>query len=155
IQTARFNVLPQEGNARLDIYQRMVDRLDESPGIQSAAVTHHTPMTGIPSNAVFQPLTNGPGSADGSTLAFNEVGPGYFRTMRTKILDGREFDKRERERDVCILNQSAANQMFPREQALGRYVRTADSTKFPQTATCRVIGLAQDAKFMSLREPPP
>jgi predicted lysophospholipase L1 biosynthesis ABC-type transport system permease subunit len=75
--------------------------------------------------------------------------------MRTRILHGREFEKRERERDVCVLNQSAANQLFPRQQVLGRYVRTADPVKFARAVTCRVIGLAEDAKFASLREPPP
>jgi MacB-like periplasmic core domain len=75
--------------------------------------------------------------------------------METKILAGREFFRNERRRDVCILNQSAATRLFPRQQALGRYVRTADPKEFPQTATCLVVGLAEDAKFASLREPPP
>ena len=45
--------------------------------------------------------------------------------------------------------------MVPRQQVVGRYIRSADAKEFPETVTCRVIGLAEDAKFANLREPPP
>ena len=45
IQTAPFHLLPQKGEAKLDLYQRMVDRIGQEPGIRSAAVTWYTPMT--------------------------------------------------------------------------------------------------------------
>ena len=88
-------------------------------------------------------------------MPYNEVGPGYFRTMRTTILEGREFQDNERDRSVCILNQSAAAYLFPRQPAVGQYVRSTDEKKFPQRVACRVVGLAQDAKFANLHEPPP
>jgi hypothetical protein len=98
-------------------------------------------------------------------MAFNDVGPGYFRAMKTTILEGREFQENERDRSVCVLNQSAAAYLFPRQQAIGQYVRsTAAQTDnptargvraFAKPVVCRVIGLAQDAKFANLNEPPP
>lgn len=88
-------------------------------------------------------------------MAFNDVGPGYFRTMKTAILEGREFQDNERDRSVCIVNQSAAAFLFPRQQAVGQYVRSTDENRFPQPVVCRVIGIAQDAKFANLHEPPP
>ena len=39
IQTPPFNRLPQRGEARLDLYQRMVDRIEQSSAVQSASVT--------------------------------------------------------------------------------------------------------------------
>jgi hypothetical protein len=44
---------------------------------------------------------------------------------------------------------------FPVQQAVGQYVRSTDEKRFPQPVTCRVVGLAQDAKFANLHEPPP
>ena len=155
IQTPPFHLLPQTGDSRLDVYQRMVDRIERSPTVRSAAVTRNTPMTGVQSNAVFQALVEGAGDAGNVTMAYNDVGPGYFRTMGAKIVAGREFFKHERRQDVCILNQAAANYLFPRRQALGQYVRTADPQEFPQPATCLIVGIAEDAKYWSLREPPP
>jgi hypothetical protein len=75
--------------------------------------------------------------------------------MKTTILDGREFQENERDRSVCILNQSAAAYLFPRQPVLGQYVRSTDDKTFPQPVACRVVGLAQDAKFANLHEPPP
>jgi predicted permease len=155
IQTAPFNQLPQKEDARLDLYQRMVDRLDEMPGIRSVAVTRYTPMTGFDSRGQFEAVTNSPNPPKDPHMAYNEVGPGYFQTMNTHIEEGREFEKNERNRNVCVLNRSAAAYLFPREAALGRYVRTDDLKEFPQPVSCRVIGIAEDAKFASLREAPP
>jgi putative ABC transport system permease protein len=158
IQTPPFHVLPEKGEAKLDLYQRMVDRIAQGPGVQSAAVTWFTPMTGYQVTAAFEAVGE---SAESVTLSYNSVGPGYFRTMGTEIVEGREFDPRERSRDVCVLNQAAAAGLFPRQAVLGRYVRAAklalsrggDASTGP--VTCRVIGVARDAKFASLREPPP
>ncbi len=155
IQTPPFDELPQKGDAKLDVYQKMVDRMDQVPGIRSAAVTYYTPLTGDQSTARFQAVTHSSHAPENSRLAYNAVGPGYFRTMETAILSGREFAKNERQTTVCILNQSAAHHLFPREIALGQYVRTNDTGAFPQPVSCRVIGIAEDAKFASLREPAP
>ncbi len=153
IQTPPFHRLPQKGEAKLDLYQRMVDRLEQMPGMRSAAVTYYTPLTGDQAMAAFQ-ATDAP-SDQTLRMAYNDVGPGYFRTMETKILAGREFQRNERKRDVCVINQSAAAALFPRQSALGRYVRSNDTREFEQIVNCRVIGIAQNAKFASLRDTPP
>jgi predicted permease len=164
IQTPPFHLLPQKGVAKLDLYQRMVDRIGQATGVRSAAVTWFTPMTGSQVTATFLALADGTTSPDGATLAYNAVGPGYFRTMETAIIAGREFEPRERSRDVCVLNQAAAAFLFPRQPAVGRYVRTAPNVATNRSGdrlsesgpvTCRVVGVAQDAKFASLHEPPP
>jgi putative ABC transport system permease protein len=155
IQTPPFHLLRQQAEARLDFYQRMVDRIEQAPGVQSAAVTWYTPMTGDQATAWFQAPTRAASAPENMRMAYNDVGPGYFRTMKTTILEGREFEKQERDRSVCILNQAAAGFLFPRQAPLGGYVRSTDVKQFPEPVTCRVIGVAEDAKFGSLREPPP
>jgi putative ABC transport system permease protein len=165
IQTPPFGMLPQKGLAKLDLYQQMVDRIARAPGVASTAVTWYTPVTGFQSDAKFRPQAEGAASAEDITLAFNHVGPGYFRTMKTSILSGREFERNERTRDVCVVNQSAAAALFPGQSAIGRYVQTFDQLRQrgpgpapePRSTpvTCRVIGVAIDAKFANLREPPP
>jgi hypothetical protein len=117
IQTAPLHLLGRQGDERLDVYDRMVERIARSSNIQAAAVTWYTPMTGYQSNGRFEAF-DGASTPHTSTLAFNHVSPGYFRTMTTKILDGREFEPRERRRDVCVLNEGAARtQRRPRHRA--------------------------------------
>jgi predicted permease len=155
IQTARFNLLPQKGDAKLDLYQRMVDRLEQMPGMRAAAVTWQTPMTGVLITSRFEAVTQNPEPPEDPHMAYNAVGPGYFRTMNTHILEGREFQKNERGMNICIVNRAAANFFFPHEQAMGRYVRAKDPKDFPDSVTCRIIGIAEDAKFSNVREAPP
>jgi hypothetical protein len=65
------------------VYDRMVERIGRSSNIQSVAVTWHTPMTGFQSNGRLEAF-DGASTPRTSTLAFNHVSPGYFRTMTTK-----------------------------------------------------------------------
>lgn len=155
IQTSPLHLMPQKGDAKLDLYQRLVDRIAEMPDVDSAAVTSQTPMTGVEIASHFQALGSGPNPPEDSHMAYNDVGPGYFRTMKTRIISGREFAKNERVLNVCILNQSAAEYFFPHQNPLGRYVRSMDEKQFPKPIACRVIGLAEDAKFSDVRQGPP
>jgi predicted permease len=155
IQTSPMYLLEKKGEAKLDLYQRMVDRLMEMSGVDAAAATSQTPMTGEKITADFVAVTDGPNPPEDTQMPYNDVGAGYFRTMRTRILAGREFEKNEREVNVCILNQSAAAFFFPNQQPLGRYVRSRTTQEFPDQIACRVIGLAEDAKFYDLRQGPP
>ena len=163
IQTAPFHILNLTAEARMDLYHRMKTRLEQIPGINSASFTLFTPMTSFQATSSFQAVS-GPNSPEDPRMAYNEVGPGYFRTMKTAILEGREFQDNERDRSVCVLNKSAAAYLFPRQQAIGQYVRSTDKKTdnptgrglgFPQPVVCRVVGIAQDAKFANLHEPPP
>ena len=167
IQTAPVHVLALRGAARLDFYDRMVERLGRAPGLQSAAVTWYTPMTGYQSDARFE-ARDGSASPAAVSMAFNSVGAGYFRTMSTQIVAGREFDVHERRRDVCVVNESAARALFSGQPALGRYVGTADQSGLDivrnggglgpvrsEPVVCRVVGIAEDAKFGRVREAPP
>jgi predicted permease len=167
IQTAPFHLLGISPEERVDLYDRMIERINRSSEIQSAAVTWYTPMTGFQSNSRFEAF-EGSATPRATTLAFNHVGMGYFRTMTTRILDGREFERSEHRRDVCVLNQGAARALFPGQPALGQYVRTPANAGLDllrggggggqvegPAVTCRVVGIAEDAKFGSLREAPP
>lgn len=165
IQTAPFHVQNLTREAKMELYHRMKNRLEQLPGINSASFTLFTPMTSFQATSSFQAVGSGPNPPEDPRMAYNDVGPGYFRTMKTAILEGREFHDNERDRSICILNQSAAAYLFPRQRVIGQYVRstpgrTDNPTRrgvltFPQGVVCRVVGVAQDAKFANLQEPPP
>jgi predicted permease len=155
IQTSPLYLLRKNGEAKLNLYQRLVDRISEMPNVRAAAATSQTPMTGVEITSHFEALGSGPHPPEDSHMPYNDVGPGYFQTMQTRIVEGREFAKNERSLNVCILNQSAAAFFFPHEEALDRYVRAMNEHDFPAGTACRVIGVAEDAKFSNVRVGPP
>ncbi|MBL8227753.1 MAG: ABC transporter permease [Bryobacterales bacterium] len=151
IQTAPFHLLRVTGEAKLDLYDRMTERMERTRRIEAASFTWYTPMTGYQASAIFE--TGGGNSRQ--TLTYNNVGPGYFRTMGIKLVAGREFLRGERRDDICVINEAAAQKLFPGGgPAIGGFVTTADEKQFPQTLRCRVVGVAGSAKFAQLREPP-
>src|ERR1700722_4366177 len=155
IQTSPMHTLGLKGEKKLDLYQRMVDRLEQMPMMNSATAVSQTPMTGEKVAGDFLAVSNAASPPEDTQMAFNDVGPGYFRTIQTSIIAGRDFEKSDRSTDVCILNQSAANFFFPGQYPIGQYMRSKKNTVFEDDITCRVVGLAQDAKFFDLREAPP
>lgn len=151
IQTAPFHMLRMTGEAKLDLYERMTERMELSRRIESASFTWYTPMTGYQASAQFE--TSGANTRQ--TMTYNSVGPGYFRTMGIKLVAGREFQRGERRDDVCVINEAAAQKLFQGDgSAIDRFVTTADEKQFPQSLRCRVVGVAASAKFAHLREPP-
>ncbi|MFN7921572.1 MAG: ADOP family duplicated permease [Bryobacteraceae bacterium] len=149
IQTPPLHRLGLKPEAKLDLYQRMVDHIERSASVRAAAVTWYTPMTGRQATAEFQ------GAAPGSAaLAYNDVGPRYFRTMNIRVSAGREFTRNERSRDLCMLNSAAAARLFPGSMALDASVPRIPRRR-PRLVACKVIGIVQDAKFAKLQDPPP
>ena len=151
----QFEQLPLKPAAMQDLYQAMVDRLERSPAIQAATFTWYTPMTNSKATGPFRAASGGPHPPEDPKLAYNYVAAGYFRTMQTPILAGREFERKDRDLSVCVLNQSAAAFLFPRQQPIGQYVLGTDRQQLPEAVSCRVVGIAEDAKYASLREPAP
>jgi predicted permease len=155
IQTSPMHTLNLQGAAKLDLYQRMIDRLQEMPAMNSATAVSQTPMTGEKLTGDFLAVSNGPIPPEDAQMPYNDVGADYFRTIDTHIIAGREFAKSDRQLDVCILNQSAASFFFPGQSPIGQYVRSRKTADFEDEFSCRVVGLAEDAKFFDLRQAPP
>jgi predicted permease len=155
IQTSPMHTLGLKGETQLNLYQRMVNRLLEMPAMNSVTAVSQTPMTGEKFTGDFLAVSSGPNPPEDTQMPYNDVGAGYFRTIQTRILAGREFENSDRQLDVCILNQSAANFFFPRQSPIGQYVRSRKTADFEDEFSCRVIGLAEDAKFFDLRQAPP
>ena len=155
IQNAPLSFLNLKGETMLNLYGRIIDKLDETPGVRAASATSRTSMTGEDVMSRFQALGSGAVQMENVALAFDDVAPGYFETMKIPIVSGRAFTKSERSLNVCVLNESAAIYLFPREPALGQYVKAMDEKQFPLGTTCRIVGIAADAKFSDVRQGPP
>ena len=147
--TAQFQELKGKPAEITSLYQRMIETLRASPGVQAAAYTWVTPLSGFAPEIVAHALAR---SHETHPVKFNEVGDGYFHTMGTALLAGREFTPDEHDRTVCVINQSAARLLFANEAgALGDAVKAVNGRGPKLEATCRVVGIVEDARYASLR----
>ncbi|MFT4112538.1 ABC transporter permease [Silvibacterium sp.] len=143
-----------QGNAFL---QRFAAALEAQPGVQSVGFTGMLPLAShYTVSRTFSLDGHGAVHSDGS-MFFASVTPGYFAAAGTRLLEG-ESPKMLSDARVCVLGESLARFFFPDEDALGRVVYFAtqgkpDGTVLDPKASCRVVGVAEDAKYVSLRRP--
>ena len=85
------------------------------------------------------------------------VSPQYFSVMGTRLLQGRGFLSSDAQGDrVCILSESAAAYFFPNRSPLGESLNSGDGNEKPSDReSCRVVGIAADARMASLLQAPP
>ncbi|HTU51886.1 MAG TPA: ADOP family duplicated permease [Acidobacteriaceae bacterium] len=150
---AQFQALKKSPAQIMELYRSVTDFLRASPGVQSAAYTWVTPLTGFAPKVEAHSVAN----PQDRSIAFNEVGDGYFATIGTRVLAGREFTQQDRDRSICIVNQAAAQLLFPGGQPLDNSLIAnypgGREGKF--TADCRVVGIVENARYSSLRDPAP
>ena len=151
--TAQFQALKKNPAEIMELYQSVTDFLRTSPGVQSAAYTWVTPLTGFAPKVDAHSVAN----PQDHSIAFNDVGDGYFATVGTRVLAGREFTQQDRDRSTCIVNQAAAQLLFPSGQLLDNSLIAnypgGRESKF--AADCRVVGIVENARYSSLRNPAP
>jgi len=139
---------------RVRLYERVLDRLARVPGVRSAALSSESLFSGNSwTEAVNAPgFAPRPGQDREAVLLV--ISPGFFRTLGTSMVRGRDFDSRDDERapKVAIVNEAMARYYFGGTNALGRTFRL-EHRAFPQPLT--VVGLVRDAKYKSLREAAP
>ena len=77
---------------RLLLFRDVVSRVEAVPGVQSASVINTTPLAGEGSLTRFTIENRPPASpADVPMVNYRVVGPGYFRVMDIRLLQGRHF----------------------------------------------------------------
>lgn len=127
--------------------RELIQRVRAIRGVQSATLSAVLPLgmggMGLGPLAV-------PGGEKDIRTDWNVVEPGYFATLRTPILRGRDFDDRDRLQTplVAIVNETMARRLWPNQSAIGKVLLREDERKLT------VIGIARDAKYRSLGDPP-
>jgi predicted permease len=85
---------------------------------------------------------------------FNQVSPGYFATLGTPFVVGRDFNEHDTQQSptVAIVNETFVKKYLGAANPLGRTFRVNNNKP---TAPIEIIGVVKDAKYSSLREQVP
>jgi putative ABC transport system permease protein len=81
---------------------------------------------------------------------FYRVSPGYFGTLRTPLLEGRDFVPKDNDNEPVpsVVNRAFARKYFGTQAVLGREFRRDDGVRH------QIVGVAADSHFGSLRNGP-
>jgi putative ABC transport system permease protein len=122
------------------------------PGVEAATLASNIPLFGGGfSRSVFPEGQESSSNRNGVLVATDQVAPGYLPTMGIALMQGRDFGTSEREDSpkVAIINQTAARRFWPGQDPVGKRFKFYGENDFVQ-----VIGVAHDAKYVSLGEDP-
>ena len=140
-------------------YAELLRRLRETPGVRSASLSRKPPI----SNELgywFESFSVEGRPADGhwattasGRIFLNAVSPGYFATVGTAFIAGRDFSGNDREGrpNVAVINASMAAAFFGRENPIGQHLRMGDGAA---SKSVEVIGVVRDSVYQLLQEEP-
>ena len=133
--------------------KRLTDRIKTLPGVTDASLALSTPLgySNSVDDVYFEGHAAGRPEEDRTTIFSNLVGPGYFQTMGTAVLRGREFTERDNEASpgVAIVNETMARRYWPEQEALGKRIALKREGPYLE-----VVGVVRDGKYVFLGEEP-
>lgn len=133
---------------------RTHDRLMELPGVERVSASLFAPLSGgLWQGTVFVEGQRPPApDSTENDCPFDKVGPGYFETIGTRLLNGRDFREQDTATSefVAIVNESFVRRFFGRENPLGRHFGK-DGLK--HTVDYEIVGVVEDAKYSNPQEP--
>ena len=133
--------------ARLQTYQRLLEKLRAVPGVQGA-----TAMTGLPPN---RPLNANDTDIEGYTAPpegpyenvdyYQAVMSDYFETMGIPVVQGRSFERTDAASSgrVAIVNETMVNTFWKGKNPIGQRLRPCCGDQIPWFT---VVGVAKDVK---------
>jgi putative ABC transport system permease protein len=161
LRTAQYEKDP----AIINFWQNVLDRVRALPGVQSAAVGTHIPLTDSHGRDDItiegMPLPK-PGSYPHPDV--HSISNGYLSTLGIPLLQGREFVETDNEKGapVVLINAKLARQYFPNRDAVGKRLMFGhpDPAKQPQQCgQCldgkwlTIVGVLGDTKMYGLANP--
>jgi predicted permease len=131
--------------------RQLLDEVRSTPQVESAtSTTNFLIGSGMWSLVVRTEATT-------RDSRFTWVSPGFFHTLGTPILAGREVDSNDTRTSpkVAIVNEIFAHMFFPNSDPIGKTFRTITEPDYPE-AEYEIVGLAKNTRYLTLQsaEPP-
>lgn len=133
---------------------QLLERFRAIPGVRAASVADVTPVSGNTWNDDVV-VGGAEGLTENDRLAlFNKVSDGYFQTMGTHLLAGRDFAEQDtpRSTQVAIVNRAMVDRFFRGTSPLGRTYQVQNNSV--RSAPVMIVGVVEDTKYQTLREKP-
>jgi predicted permease len=133
------------------LYDQILKQLAAQPEVESVAIADMVPLSNsdASTNVSIEGYTETEGeNMDADT---NSVGAGYFKTLGTPLVAGREFNERDvaGATKVAIVNQAFVKRYIKGRDPLG-LLMDSGSTKKPER---QIVGVVQDIQNIALRDP--
>src|SRR5258708_26153063 len=131
------------------LHQRALEAVASMPGVESAAYASSVPLSiNQSTTTVFPENTTDFRPKNAHHPAYYYVSSGFFHTVETKLLAGRDFTPQDKRRSRVVVNQTFARRVVGTADAVGRRFR------WGRDELSEIIGGVGDGKYETLTESP-
>jgi putative ABC transport system permease protein len=137
-----------------ELFRSALERIRALPGVESASAS-------LPDDYLLfnvEGVTPPSPAREPSAMIF-EVSPGFFRTLRTPLIEGRDFTDADdaAAQHVAIIGQTLANRYFPHVDPIGHALiplgEVWEGESKGTSKPLEIVGVVKDMKlFVSLRQ---
>lgn len=141
---------------RGQLYQCVLDAVRVAPGIESAGAIDALPFSGENHGGLIGTPDFGVQGNDGVPAEIDLVSTGYLETMGVRLIQGDWFRDQDmiHTSDSVIVNDVAAQRLWPAQRAIGKLICVYCSPSRPQKWK-HVIGVVSSMRHKSLDQTPP
>jgi predicted permease len=134
-------------------YPTLLRALEERPGVDAAGLTSAAPISGGWDQMQVEVEGYAPRPGEGHAPNAAVVSPRYFEALGMRILEGRAFSAEDTLASprVVVINEAMARHFFEGGHPLGKRIGIGGKGSTPDR---EIVGVVQDAKYVSLREAP-
>jgi predicted permease len=132
-------------------YRQIVERVRALPGVQGAVLANTLPLSlDVSTTSVYPEGQAKPPASEMPEAIYKQVGPGYFKTMETLLVGGRDFSENDKDGGpgVVIVNETIAQRFWPEQNAVGKRLVNGNS------GLVEVVGVARNGLYRNYGEPP-
>jgi len=125
--------------------RQLLERIKELPGVQSATLAEFSPLSFTIHSEGVLPEGYVPRLHESIEVDRGKVMPGYFQTLRTPLISGRDFTAQDdaASQRVAIVNRAFVDRYWPGQNAIGKRLQA-----WGQWYT--VVGIAANGKYRRL-----
>ncbi len=149
-----FTSLKLSNEGRTNFGHDLLSRIRAIPGVENAATTETVPLSGNEEFHDILPGISEPLEDQNPVSAFHHVSPGFFQTLQTPLLAGRDFNDHDVAGSplVAIINETMARKILKTSNPVGTMFRVRRLSKI--SGPFEIVGLVKDTKYGDLREEP-
>jgi putative ABC transport system permease protein len=133
---------------------RLVDEVRSMPGVIDVSSTAFAPLSGgyLGDGHVYIEGETPVPDYERPKVFYDRVGAGFFRTMGTPLMAGRDFIPGDVKgtAPVAVVNQTFADSFWPGQNPVGKHLKLNSS----DSRWIEVVGLVPNGKYQSLGESP-
>ena len=128
-------------------FQRMVDQLNQTPGVKAAAITSQAPMGGGGNSNGLIPEGKALDPKNAIDARLRMVSPGYLKVMGIPLVQGSDFTPGASRGTTLemIVSEALAKKAWPGENPIGKRIRCCEGSE-TDAKLKTVVGVAKDVR---------